>query len=103
MPLIHRLLSSTIFSSILVVALQGSGNSLDGDVKASSGTSSADGGGDDNLQSTRRRLIRSRRRGGRPSPREDDGDVGEGDGVDKKDPEIDSGEGGWMSSEMSFQ
>lgn len=91
MPLIHRFLSSTIFSSTLVVALHGtSGNSLDGDVKASSGTSSADGGGDDNLQSTRRRLIRSRRRrGGRPS-RED----GEGDGVDKKDPEIDSGEGG---------
>lgn len=78
------------------MALHGtSGNSLDGDVKASSGTSSADGGGgDDNLQSTRRRLIRSRRRGGRPSPREDDGDDGEGDVVDKKDPEIDSGEGG---------
>lgn len=95
MPLIHRFLSSTIFSSTLVVALHGtSGNSLDGDVKASSGTSSADGGGDDNLQSTRRRLIRSRRRrGGRPS-REDDDDDGEGDGVDKKDPEIDSGEGG---------
>lgn len=97
MPLIHRFLSSTIFSSTLVVALQGSGNSLDGDVKASSGTSSADGGGgDDNLQSTRRRLIRSRRRrgGGRPSREDDDDDDGEGDGVDKKDPEIDSGEGG---------